>query len=142
MTIDDGKRIEEDDVVLAERDPLFFRIEIFGAKETGTFGDRFRIHCRRRTSRTMRNVPDENVEPINTNCSRLRVSQTFDAASKPRPSLDLVFKQLFDYFDHPSACVLPLPGLDLHSSNPVFVTVVPIHHVQRQGAVRITLPPT
>ena len=64
VMIDDGKRIEVDDVVLTEWDSLFFRIEIARAQKTGSPGNGFWIDGRRCASRTVGNVPDEDVKPI------------------------------------------------------------------------------
>jgi len=71
MMIDDGKWIEVDDVVLTEWDSLFFRIEIARAQKTGSLGNGFWIDGRRCASRTVGNVPDENVKPIDMHWARL-----------------------------------------------------------------------
>jgi hypothetical protein len=74
VMIDDGKRIEVDDVVLTEWDSLFFRIEISGAQEAGPLGDGFCVHRCRRASRTVGNVPDKDIKPVNPDGARLCLS--------------------------------------------------------------------
>src|SRR5215510_16558943 len=82
MMIDDGKWIEVDDVVLTEWDSLLFRIEISGAQKAGPPGDGFCIHRCRRASRTVGNVPDRDIKPVNPDRARLCLGQPLDSTSK------------------------------------------------------------
>jgi hypothetical protein len=48
----------------------------------------------------MRDVADEDVEPVDMHRSRLRARQSFDSVSQARPHLTLVLEQDFDLVDH------------------------------------------
>jgi hypothetical protein len=48
----------------------------------------------------MWDMPDENFKPVDLHGARLSLRESLDSTSQPRPGLDLVLKQYFDFVDH------------------------------------------
>jgi len=48
----------------------------------------------------MRNVADENIEPVDVDRTRLRLGKAYDACGEPRPFVNLPFKKFVDCLNH------------------------------------------
>src|SRR5271163_797113 len=100
MTLDDWKRITVDREVLAKLHTLFLRRQISRTQEARPLRNRLSIHGRRRTGDSMRNVTNEDVEPIDSHLPRRRAREAFDALCELRPCARLPLKQCFDFANH------------------------------------------
>src|SRR5262249_23601118 len=96
VPVNDRERIAVDRIVRIERNAALLRIEIAGAQKARPFRDRFTIDRGRRAQDAVRDVADENVEPADPDWARLRMSQSFNAASEARPGLSLFLEKRID----------------------------------------------
>src|SRR5262249_55128057 len=64
VTIHDWIRVEIHREIATKRYALLLRIKIFGTKEAGAFRHGLTIYRRSRARDPMRNMPDEDLEPV------------------------------------------------------------------------------
>src|SRR5215471_18023549 len=93
MVIDDREWIAIDREILVERDSLLLRIQISRTKETWPFRNRIAIDSGGGTSHAVRNVPHENIEPVDAGPAGFCLRKPFHPTRKTGPGLTLHFKQ-------------------------------------------------
>src|SRR5262249_51642128 len=92
MVIDDWKWIAIDRVILIERNSPLLRIKVSGAQETWPLRDGITIDLGGSAADPMRNMPHENIKPVDAHAAGFCVCQALDSTCKARPRLALILK--------------------------------------------------